>query len=158
MFSPAVFVSITQKTLTLSDNIQSLRTQAISDEGFHSWPGVTLPHLETLILESSRAWIRRSLFHALTLPALRRLHISKGLMGCDVRDLIAFVSRSGCNIEELCVPGAGPSQGYYCVVIPTATTYVFDLHGRLTVTEPFLMEPDSDEESSTYSESGYDTD
>ncbi|KAJ7672388.1 hypothetical protein DFH06DRAFT_1363201 [Mycena polygramma] len=144
--------------LTQLVNIVSCRLRVDHTEDLDAnWPGVTLPHMETLILESSRAWIRRSLFHALTLPALRRLHISRGFIG-NVRNLVAFVARSGCSVEELCVPGAGPSQGYYRVVVPTATTYVFDLHGRLTVTEPFLMEPDSDEESSTDLESGDDTD
>ncbi|KAJ7672407.1 hypothetical protein DFH06DRAFT_1293184 [Mycena polygramma] len=132
----------------------------------------TLSHLETLILKAYQSPLQGSILRTLNLPALRRLHVPRFFT--DPAALKSFVSRSGCNLEELCIPNAdAASRLDYRAALPSVATFIFDSNSELTTTEPFVKESlynpsdnPSDAESSSdgyhstsdESESGLDTD
>ncbi|KAJ6588198.1 hypothetical protein B0H19DRAFT_200341 [Mycena capillaripes] len=75
--------------------------------GQSSLRNITLPHLETLVLELYVVQSQPpSILDNLTLPALRRLQISHSLLNPDdpIDTLVSLVSRSRCILHELCVP------------------------------------------------------
>ncbi|KAJ6457754.1 hypothetical protein C8R47DRAFT_168656 [Mycena vitilis] len=104
-----------------------------------SWRNATLSHLETLILEGHPRefmWYSRGVLDTLTLPALQRLHVPQGLIG-PAAGVAAFLSRSGCSLDQLCIPDAGPAfRREYSAPLPSVT--VIFTSGPPTITEPFL--------------------
>ncbi|KAJ7178134.1 hypothetical protein C8R46DRAFT_1346367 [Mycena filopes] len=109
---------------------------------------VTLPRLETFIFETSSFWENppASLLDMLTLPALTRLSVTETLLWRDdpVATLVAFIARSGCDLQELCVANQSSWHAQYrrskpqdySDAMPSVALFIFD--GPLGVPEPFL--------------------
>lgn len=106
-----------------------------------------LAHLETLIVEDTSPPKHNltGFVASLTLPALRKLHIPERFLLPDPVDTFAvFVSRSGCNLEEVRIIGPKAKANEYRRAVPSIP--------RLEV-KPYYTgdevdsEPDSDEYS-----------
>ncbi|KAJ7612323.1 hypothetical protein DFH06DRAFT_1243631 [Mycena polygramma] len=98
---------------------------------------VTLPHLETLVLENVPHHLTFiDILDTLTLPALRRLQVPVSLSG----PLESLVSRSRCYLEVLCIPNSSPIIRFkYRSTFPSVPTFIFEADGELDIDEPFLL-------------------
>ncbi|KAJ6457766.1 hypothetical protein C8R47DRAFT_1227289 [Mycena vitilis] len=134
----------------------SLRVAEIGnfEDSATNW-NVTLKHLETLILRSDWLYLQNNILAALTLPALRRLHLSSAH---STYALTQLVSRSGCILQELCIPGINDASSDMCRAAFPATAMVFSHDGRLAIENPFLNEPDSEDDTRTDSSDEGDSD
>ncbi|KAJ7672389.1 hypothetical protein DFH06DRAFT_91867 [Mycena polygramma] len=105
-----------------------------------SW-SVTLTHLKTLIvgdpLELEARFAEEYLLATLTAPALRRLHLSEARSG-TTEVLTELVSRSGCSLEELCIPDTSGVSRHMCHTALPSTTVFFGPRERLTMEDLFL--------------------
>ncbi|KAJ7679360.1 hypothetical protein DFH06DRAFT_509151 [Mycena polygramma] len=116
-----------------------------SIEEITSLRDLTLPYLETFIIEYPFV-ARWKLFDALPLPGLRRLQLSResALIKPDpIASLASFVSRSGCRLQELCIPGLlnATEQAFRCAPeFSSVVSFIFKPGGELEITEPFLRE------------------
>ncbi|KAJ7130365.1 hypothetical protein C8R44DRAFT_978469 [Mycena epipterygia] len=86
---------------------------------------IILPRLESLILSTAFA-PRWSFLHNLTLPALRSLQVAEALLQPDpVFMLKSLVSRSNCNLQELCIPDTHLSRDLYQRALPFVGSLIF---------------------------------
>ncbi|KAJ6457771.1 hypothetical protein C8R47DRAFT_1163926 [Mycena vitilis] len=141
--------------LTRSVNIVCCRFSISSIRDFDDSWSVTLSHLETFIILQDHPnyfepRIQRSIVDALTLPALRRLQVSRILIAEPRVAIGSLISRSGCSLNELCIPNSGPVSRSLHRSLPSVTKFIFDVDGELAVSEPFLEE--SVDEADAYSE------
>ncbi|KAJ7161992.1 hypothetical protein C8R43DRAFT_919847 [Mycena crocata] len=87
-----------------------------------------LLRLETLIL--THVTVRRipsDVLGALTVPALRQLHVDSELLGLDpIGVLDAFISRTGASLQELCIMGRHLRTALYRQALPDVPTLLFD--------------------------------
>ncbi|KAJ6526027.1 hypothetical protein B0H19DRAFT_1275890 [Mycena capillaripes] len=107
-------------------------------------PDIILPRVETFILLAFPFYILPHALNALTFPALRRLqhkNFAGGLFN-PVETVAALISRSGCSLQELCVPGSPYTEDEYrrCDGFPSVVSFIFEVDGKLDIKEPFLKE------------------
>ncbi|KAJ7493154.1 hypothetical protein B0H11DRAFT_2005143 [Mycena galericulata] len=82
---------------------------------------------------------------SLTLPALRKLQIPESFLSPDPVDaLVAFVSRSGCNLEDVCITGLKVSVSEYRRALPSVPTLVAE----------YQRDDDEDDSEANYNEDG----
>ncbi|KAJ6459542.1 hypothetical protein C8R45DRAFT_1221298 [Mycena sanguinolenta] len=97
---------------------------------------VTLPSLQTLTLTNVLANKPVTQYlQTLILPALRSFRVAESFLRPNsVDSLEAFVSKSGCTLQELCITGiTSESNASYCTAFPSTkvtfeewTPYLFD--------------------------------
>jgi len=90
----------------------------------------------------------------LTLPALRRLQIRETFLDREdpTSSLVSLVTRSGCNLQELSLPGNVVASDYvYQRTFPSVSIMFY---GELDVMEPFLKDWDEGEDRESVG-SGY---
>ncbi|KAJ6478607.1 hypothetical protein C8R47DRAFT_638860 [Mycena vitilis] len=128
-------------------NIIYCQLRINSTVGFNPSRSVTLTHLKTFILIQQIPNLpsqlpRHSVFDTLTLPALRRLHSSESLVSAAT--LQSLVTRSGCDLEELCIPNAAAASHFlYRTALPSVTTFAFDFGHTRAVSEHFFDASDN---------------
>ncbi|KAJ7659759.1 hypothetical protein DFH06DRAFT_1130512 [Mycena polygramma] len=124
--------------------ILTIRSTHANVEEIRSPRDLTLSYLETFIIHHPGG-VRWRIFDGLTVPALRRLHVKgSGLMDPDpVGSLASLISRSGCCLRQLCIPGLPKSTEtmFRCTAeFSSVMLFIFKLGGELEMTEPFLQE------------------
>ncbi|KAJ7704578.1 hypothetical protein B0H17DRAFT_1126886 [Mycena rosella] len=94
---------------------------------------VVLPSLETLILsEALRPSPQLRGLELLTLPALCRLQVEEAFLQPDpISMLVALVSRSQCNVQELYITNSGLPRDLYQTALPSVASFVFN--GQLDI-------------------------
>ncbi|KAJ7704597.1 hypothetical protein B0H17DRAFT_1224753 [Mycena rosella] len=89
--------------------------------------------LETLILSKAlhpRSQLRGIELLTLTLPALCRLQVKEVFLQPDpISMLVALVSRSQCNVQELCITNSHVPRDMYQTALPPVASFIFN--GRL---------------------------
>ncbi|KAJ7328453.1 hypothetical protein DFH08DRAFT_815953 [Mycena albidolilacea] len=118
---------------------------------------IMLSHLETFILENCMYFgndpTPSGIIATLTLPALRRFQIADILFATEddpVGSITALVTRSGCDLRELCISDAQTAHvTAYHDAFPS-TSFVFS---SLDITEPFLIDWEDELEDPESSES-----
>ncbi|KAJ6590969.1 hypothetical protein DFH09DRAFT_1138209 [Mycena vulgaris] len=123
----------------------------------------TLPYLETLILSDVNyfgdpGW---NPLNTLTLPALRRLEVAETLLHPDpIATLVSLVSRSACDLQELCVVRPTLPDGTFREALPSVASFIFDgpLHIEDDLFEKWDMREDMKRRGSIGSESDEDSD
>ncbi|KAJ6588226.1 hypothetical protein B0H19DRAFT_1366890 [Mycena capillaripes] len=117
-----------------------------SDYGELSLRAITMPRLETLLLGTFSSWMPKRLLDKLTLPALRQLQVPQSPREPEedaIATIVSLVSRSGCNLQELAIPGGITFKTRltvsrsYRVALPSVR---IKLGRTLAITEPLLME------------------
>ncbi|KAJ7672391.1 hypothetical protein DFH06DRAFT_1467857 [Mycena polygramma] len=126
-------------------NIVRCRLDVQSAADRPSW-NVTLTHLETLILNSPSESMQRDMLATLTLPALRRIHLSEGLLNYT-DPLTELVSRSGCSLQELCIPHTGYISRRMCLAAFPSTAIFYSPEDKLAIEDRVLEESEGSEES-----------
>ncbi|KAJ6513937.1 hypothetical protein C8R47DRAFT_1190773 [Mycena vitilis] len=118
----------------------------------------TLPYLETFIvhLPSGTKW---ALFDTLSVPALRRLEVKGlGLIAPDpVASLVSLISRSGCRLQELCIPGMSKATAkVFRRTLESSSVVLFiQPDAKLEITDSFLRESnDGGDTESNYDDAG----
>ncbi|KAJ7130356.1 hypothetical protein C8R44DRAFT_775411 [Mycena epipterygia] len=107
---------------------------------------IVLPRLESLVL-STASPPRWSFLDILTLPALRRLQVTEVLLRPDpVATLASLVSRSNCELQELCVFHACVPHHPYQKALPSVGSLRFISNGEPDIDDVFF--PEWDEERS----------
>ncbi|KAJ7612321.1 hypothetical protein DFH06DRAFT_151960 [Mycena polygramma] len=125
-----------------------------------SWStSVTLAHLETLIMGDPFDLESRSteeyILATLTVPALRRLHLSGLIDSTD--SLTELVSRSRCSLGELCIPGTSIVPRHMWHTVLPSTTVFFSPKERLTIEDLFLEKLDNEYLYDTFSSEAQDS-
>ncbi|KAJ7111367.1 hypothetical protein C8R44DRAFT_883173 [Mycena epipterygia] len=103
---------------------------------------VVHPCLESLILsrDTRCEW---PFIAVLTLPALRRLQVTEQILRPDpVATLVSLVSRSKCNLQQLCILKRRRPRDLYRKALPSVGSFIFD--GELEV--PLIEGWDDEEE------------
>ncbi|KAJ7704520.1 hypothetical protein B0H17DRAFT_13181 [Mycena rosella] len=99
------------------------------DLGIEQQPrDVALPSLETLMLsESLPSNPRLRGLELLTLPALRRLQVAEPFLQPDpTATLVSLVSRSQCNLQELCISNSHLPRDMYRTALPSVASVIFE--------------------------------
>jgi hypothetical protein len=119
---------------------------------------ITLPCLESLALNTP--YPLGSVCQYLTLfitPALRRLRVPEKFLGLDaIRSLTAFITTSGCELQELRITGKRsiPSKSHYREALHSvrklsfSRNYYDQLPSEFDVAIPVVIESDSDSDLS----------
>lgn len=93
--------------------------------GFSS--NLTLPRLHSLVLSrsSQSPQPEHSFLDTLTLPALLRLQVTENLLVFDpVGVLTSLVERSGCKLQQLCVPTRFFPRDWFQTMLPSIASIV----------------------------------
>ncbi|KAJ7030632.1 hypothetical protein C8F04DRAFT_1042279 [Mycena alexandri] len=111
---------------------------------------VTLPYLQTFILNGDPSNTYGNILRMLTLPALQKLQVAEHLLqGDPVETLKSLFSRSKCSVRELYVIDEPQSSDLYRLAFPTVGSIIFD--SELYVVNPWFVpredQPLDDEES-----------
>ncbi|KAJ7655846.1 hypothetical protein DFH06DRAFT_1474005 [Mycena polygramma] len=135
---------------SLTDSFRILRQTSnlvhcrlnVSTEGAHPEKGITLPHLESLALDNPWTQSQETQFlnvNTFITPALQRLEISEqNLASNPIQSLGSFISKSGCQLQELYITGGVNALWVRSVPLP---------HGRYRAEFPSIrtisvVEPD----------------
>lgn len=138
--------------LEKTPNIVHFETQILSPETLRS--DIRLAHLETLLVyDYGIADVALTGFLAsLTLPALRRLLIpERFLLPEPVDSLVAFVARSKCTLQEVCITMPTTSETVYRKALPSIPTL-------MAIHEELAPHPDSESETDSNSDTGSEED
>ncbi|KAJ7639753.1 hypothetical protein DFH06DRAFT_1335422 [Mycena polygramma] len=137
--------------LKLVVNINYCHLCIIGDDDFASLQNVTLPYLDTLILDSAfelyhfngflQSRSQGSLLDKLNLPALRRLKVSQDMLDSEdpIATVVQLATKSARNLRTLCVPGA-QFPYLYEQALPSVALLILPRGGKLDTTDPFLEE------------------
>ncbi|KAF7374163.1 F-box domain-containing protein [Mycena sanguinolenta] len=119
------------------------------------WPGphqvfsdVLLPHLETLRFEGGPSLRYTTILGSLTVPSLRKLMLVKPLSGAAhyIPALAALISRSGCTLQQLCIPSSGSFIDDLRSGLPSVGSFILENEGMADIEEePFLVVDESHE-------------
>ncbi|KAJ6459539.1 hypothetical protein C8R45DRAFT_1030373 [Mycena sanguinolenta] len=106
-------------------NLVHCELALVEDPGDEVIPDVALPTLESLtlthILENHPV---TGYLQTLTVPALRSLRVPESFLGpYSVDTLKSFVSKSSCNLEELCITGTGSDSSYHMAFPSTKVSF-----------------------------------
>ncbi|KAJ7493153.1 hypothetical protein B0H11DRAFT_2005139, partial [Mycena galericulata] len=100
-----------------------------------------------------------ALLSSFTFPALRKLRVSEDFISPDpINTLVAFVSRSGCNLQELCITGGNTSVDEYRKVLPSIPSLVVERQKRSLDSASNRIEEAEDAEMDSDIDTGSDDD
>ncbi|KAK7008214.1 F-box domain-containing protein [Favolaschia claudopus] len=108
------------------------------------FPNMHLQFLESLIFEGPPCCprITWALLSSLTAPALKKLQLCRGFFTPAeiISSIMALISRSGCTLEQLCIPDAviTRNRGELRAGLSAHILLQLDYHAALGVDEPFL--------------------
>ncbi|KAJ7130392.1 hypothetical protein C8R44DRAFT_65393 [Mycena epipterygia] len=98
-----------------------------------------------------------SFLDVLTLPALCNLQVAEALLPPDpVATLLSLVSRSSCNLQQLCITGARTPSDSYRNAFPSVRSLAFD--GELDIDSEDGFFPDTDEDTDGVDDTDGDSD
>ncbi|KAJ7130357.1 hypothetical protein C8R44DRAFT_775413 [Mycena epipterygia] len=135
--SPLEYTGILQRAVSLVDCRFGIfynffdTTWSLVDERERPNLNLIHAHLESLVLStfSPPPW---SLLDILTLPALRNLQVEEELLGRDpVATLVSLVSRSSCNLQQLCIPLSFLPRVLYQTALPSVGSVI--VNGKLDI-------------------------
>ncbi|KAJ7148438.1 hypothetical protein C8R43DRAFT_925691 [Mycena crocata] len=125
-------------TAILQQTVNLVRCEISLFPGTSEEPGVFLPHLESLVVYTvnvdNNEQPASQYLAAFIVPVLRRLDVEEAYLGSNpIRPLNAFISASGCQLQELQIIGRRISPEYsYRRAFPSIPKIIFRQYGLAT--------------------------